>query len=126
MEHMKEFFRRVGRSVKKFINKNNKRIKRNFKALGKIGAAICFILAILITLAPSVYFVFAFFFSGDHFNLVKAGAWVTFIIAPAGGTGALLFVISLITTTSVGVFLMNKKVDAVTDDEEEHINEPKK
>lgn len=117
------FFRRFGRGIKNFISKTNKRVRRNFKALGKLGTAICFIIAIAITFAPSIYFGIAHLIGVDPHGVWKATGWVAFIFAPAGGTGTVIFLLSLITTTSVGVWIMNKKVE--DDDEEEIVKDSK-
>lgn len=117
------FFKRIGRGIKNFIVKTNKRVKKNFKALGKLGTAICVLIAVAITLAPSIYFITVYLIKVDPHGLWKATGWVAFIFAPAGGTGTAIFLLSLITSTSVGVWMMNKKVDY--DDDEEKTDEKK-
>ena len=89
--------------IKAWAKRLKDKIINNFKILGKWGTALCVFLAIVLLLTPSIYFVIIYILTSNGTYLASAIAWPTFLIAPAGGTGTLLFSLCLIITTTIGI-----------------------
>ena len=89
--------------IKELAKRLKDKVTNNLKILGKWGAILCVFSALLLLLAPSIYLIIKYLVTSNGTYLASAIAWPTFLIAPAGGTGTLLFTLCLIITTTIGI-----------------------
>ncbi len=85
----------------------------NYKILKWWRGLLVGVIALAITFAPTIYFGLAAIVQNEPNYWIQASAWATFIIAPAGGTGTLLFFGSYLGVSSIWVKLLKLREELI-------------